>query len=216
MNAKGGTVVGGIKHPLGTHDFASYLLQAQGSGADVIALANAGSDFLNAVRAAKDFGVTGSGGQLLAGMIVTLTDTYALGLENAQGMLLTTGFYWDRDEQTREWSKRFYERTGEMRSEFEAGTYSALTNYLKAIEKAGTDDRDAVMKALRSGPINDFFVRNGTLREDGRLVYDMYLAQVKPPKESKGDWDFYKILRTIPGEDAYMPLSASKCELVKN
>jgi branched-chain amino acid transport system substrate-binding protein len=215
VKAKGGEVVGGVRHPLGTQDFSSFLLQAQNTNADVIALANAGPDFLNGVRAAKDFGVTKDGGKKLAGMIVTLSDTHALGLNNAQGLLLTTGFYWDQDEQTREWAKRFEQRAGFKPNEFHAGTYSALSNYLKAIDKAGTDDRDAVMKVMRETPVNDFFARNGKLRADGRLVYDMYLAQVKTPKESKGEWDYYKILRTIPGDQAYMPLSQSKCPLVK-
>lgn len=213
VESRGGEVVGGIRHPHPTTDFSSFVLQAQSSGADVIALANAGPDFSNAVRSANEFGIT-QGGQLVAGMITTLTDTHALGLDVAQGLYLTTGYYWDHDERTRDFANRFMERHGIMPNEFHAGVYSVLTNYLKAVEAAGTDERDAVMARMREEPINDFFARNGTLREDGRLVYDMYLARVKSPEESSGEWDYYDVVRTIPGENAYMPLSESKCHLV--
>lgn len=213
VEARGGEVVGAIRHPHPTVDFSSYVLQAQNSGAGVIALANAGPDFTNAVRAAGDFGISG-GSQQVAGMIATLTDIHALGLEAAQGLYLTTGFYWDMDEQTREWSQRFFEKAGHMPNMFHAGTYSALTHYLKGVEKADSDEQAEVMQAMRDMPINDFFARNGTLRKDGRMVYDMYLAQVKTPAQSKAPWDYYRIVRTIEGEQAYLPLSESRCALV--
>lgn len=213
VKANGGNVVGKVRHPLSTTDFASYLLQAQSSGADVVALANAGTDFSTAVKQASEFGITQSG-QILAGMLVFLHDIAALGLENAQGMQFTTGFYWDQNPEKREWSQRFYERHGSMPSMVQAGAYSAVTNYLKAVEEAGTDATKPVMKQFRSMEINDFFAKNGRIREDGRMVYDMYLARIKKPSESEGEWDLVEIVRTIPGDEAYMPLEQSTCKLV--
>lgn len=213
VKKRGGKILGSVRHPHPTTDFSSFMLQAQSSGAEVIALANAGPDFANAVRSANEFGITQK--QQAAGMIATLAETHAMGLDISQGLYLTTAFYWDRDEASREWSKRFFERAGFMPNMFHSGTYSALTNYLKAIEKAGSDDRDAVITAMRNMSLDDFYISNGKLREDGRVVHDMYLAQIKSPKESKYPWDYYRIVRTIPGDSAFMPLSESKCDLVK-
>jgi branched-chain amino acid transport system substrate-binding protein len=214
VNAAGGEVMGAIRHPLSTSDFSSYLLQAQGSGAQVIGLANAGGDTINSVKQAAEFGIT-QGGQQLAGLLLVLSDIHALGLETAQGLVLTTGFYWDMDDATREWSKRYYERMDRMPNMVQAGVYSAVTHYLKAIEAAGTDDAAKVSEKMREMPVEDFFAKNGKVRVDGRMVHDMYLARVKQPSESRYPWDYYEIVRTIPGDEAYLPLAESPCPLVK-
>ncbi|MEP1213701.1 MAG: ABC transporter substrate-binding protein [Marinobacter sp.] len=211
--ANGGEVLGKARHPLSTTDFASYLLQAQGSGAQVVGLANAGNDFSTAVKQANEFGIT-QGGQILAGMLVFLTDIQALTVDVAQGMQFTTGYYWDYDDQTREFAQRFYERHGGMPTMIHAGIYSAVTQYLKAIEATGTDDSDVVVKHMKSQPINDAFSRNGYIREDGRMVHDMYLAKIKTPAESKSEWDMAEIVRVIPGDQAYRPLELSECQYV--
>jgi branched-chain amino acid transport system substrate-binding protein len=212
--ANGGKVVGGVRVPLNTSDFSSFLLQAQASKAKVIALANAGADTTNAIKQASEFGVI-KGGQKLAGMLVFITDVNALGLEKAQGMLLTTAFYWDMNDETRKWSARFMAKEGRMPTMSQAGVYSTVAHYLKAVQAAGTDESEAVMKKMRETPVNDFFVKNGKIREDGRMVHDMYLVEVKTPAESKGPWDYYKVKATIPAEEAFQPLSASRCPLVK-
>jgi len=214
VTANGGKVVGGVRAPLNTSDFSSFLLQAQSSKAKVIALANAGADTTNAIKQASEFGIV-KGGQKLAGMLVFITDVHALGLEKAQGMLLTTAFYWDMNDETRKWSQRFLQKEGRMPTMSQAGVYSTVTHYLKAVQAAGTDESEAVMKKMRETPVNDFFVKNGKIREDGRMVHDMYLVEVKSPAESKGPWDYYKIKATIPAEEAFQPLSASRCPLVK-
>ncbi|HEY0836081.1 MAG TPA: ABC transporter substrate-binding protein [Azospirillum sp.] len=214
VKANGGEVKGAVKHPFPAQDFSSFLLQAQGSGAQVIGLANAGADTTNAIKSAAEFGIT-QGGQKLAGLLVFLSDIHSLGLQNAQGLMLTTGFYWDMDEKTREWSKRFQAKTGKMPTMVQAGVYSSLMHYFKAIEATGSDDTAAVMKKMKETKVEDFFARNGRIREDGRMVHDMYLAQVKKPAESKGPWDYYKIVRTIPAEEAFTPLSESQCPMVK-
>jgi branched-chain amino acid transport system substrate-binding protein len=210
----GGKVLGSVKHPLSTADFSSYLLQAQASGAKVIGLANAGGDFTNAVKQAREFGIVQKG-QTIAGMLVFDTDVKSLGLNVAQGMQFASGFYWDRDDKSRAFGKRFYEKHKAMPTMDQAGAYSATMNYLKAIKAAGTDDPDTVMAKLRSMDISDFFAVNGKLRIDGRMVHDMYLMEVKKPSESKSDWDLLKIVKTIPGDKAFMPLSESVCPLVK-
>ncbi len=214
IKANGGKVVGGVKHPLNSPDFSSYLLQAQQSKAKVIGLANAGGDTITAVKQAHEFGLD-KGGQKLAVLLGFISDIDSLGLETAQGLLLTEAFYWDMDDQTRAWSKRFYERTKRMPTSAQAGVYSDTTAYLNAVKNAGTTDSAAVMKVLKSTPIDDFFARNGRIREDGRMVHDMYLFEVKKPSESKGRWDDYKLLRTIPGDEAFQPLADSRCPLVK-
>jgi len=213
VKESGGKVLGNVRHPFPNADFSSFLMQAQASGAKIIGLANAGADTTNAIKQAKEFGITPT--QTLAGLLVFLTDIRALGLETAQGMMLTTGFYWDRNEETRAWSKRFYERHKAYPTMGQAGVYSALMHYFKAIEAAGTDEAVAVVNKMKELPVNDMFAKNGKVRADGRMVHDMYLAQVKTPAESKGEWDYYKIIRTIPGDEAYIPLEKSTCSLVK-
>jgi branched-chain amino acid transport system substrate-binding protein len=213
--ANGGKVLGSVRHPFPNSDFSSFLLQAQSSGAQIIGLANAGADTINAIKQAKEFGIT-QGGQKLAGLLVFITDVNSLGLDIAQGMVLTTGFYWDMDEATRAFAKRFGERMkGKMPSMVQAGTYSQVLHYLKAVAAAKTDEGIKVADKMRELPIQDFFAKNGKIRPDGRMVHDMYLAQVKAPSESKGPWDYYKILRTIPGDEAFQPLAQSTCPLVK-
>ncbi|CUJ66174.1 urea ABC transporter%2C urea binding protein [Achromobacter xylosoxidans] len=214
IKANGGKILGNVRAPLSSPDFASYLLQAQASKAKVIGLANAGTDTQNAVRQASEFGITQSG-QKLATLLVFLHDIKGLGLQAAQGLQFTTGFYWDRNAETRAWSQRYFERQKSMPSMVQAGAYSATLHYLQSVQAAGTDDADAVAAKMKEMPINDFYARNGRIRADGRMVYDMYLAQVKTPAESKGEWDLLKILDTIPGDEAYRPLSQSECPLVK-
>ena len=212
--ANGGKVLGSVKHPLNNADFSSFLLQAQGSKAKVIGMANAGGDTQNTIKQADEFGIT-KGGQSLAGLLVFLTDVHAVGLEKAQGLYLTTGFYWDLNDETRKWSDRFFKRHNKMPTMVQAGVYSSLMHYFKSVQAAGTDDASAVIAKMRATPVNDFFAKNGVLRADGRMVHDMYLAQVKKPAESKRAWDYYKILTTIPGEKAFRPLAQSECPLIK-
>ena len=214
IQANGGRVLGEVRAPLNTADFSSYLLQAQASGAKVIGLANAGRDTTNAIKQAAEFGLT-AGGQRLAALLAYINDVHSLGLPATQGMLLTSGFYWDLDEGTRAFAKRFHERTGRMPNMSQAGVYSAVTHYLKAVQASGTDATEAVMKAMRETPVNDFYAHGGHIREDGRMVHDMYLFQVKAPAASKGEWDLYERIATIPGDQAFQPLSASRCPLVK-
>ncbi|KAF2395083.1 ABC transporter substrate-binding protein [Pseudomonas frederiksbergensis] len=213
VEADGGKVVGKVRHPFPTSDFSSYILQAQGSGAEVIALANAGSDTVNSLMTASQFGVAQSG-QKLAGMVVFLNDIHAMGLAVTQGLMLTTGWYWDMNDESRAWAQRYFKRTGKMPGMVPAGIYSATTHYLNAIKATGSDDAQTVRAQMVAVPVNDMFAKNGKIRVDGRMVHDMYLAQVKTPAESKGEWDLYKIVRTIPGEEAYRPLAESKCKLV--
>lgn len=213
VNQSGGKIVGGVRHPLATSDFSSFILQAQSSGAKIVGLANAGADTINALKTAKEFGVVASG-QKIAGLLVFLHDVKSLGLETTQGLQLTTGFYWDRTPETRAWSKQFYAKTGSMPTMVHAGIYSSTMHYLKAVEASGTDDAKTVLAQMKKTPINDFFATNGTIRDDGRMVHDMYLAEVKKPSESTGEWDLFKILRTIPAEKAFRPLSESQCKLV--
>jgi branched-chain amino acid transport system substrate-binding protein len=208
----GGKVLGTIKHPLSAPDFSSFLLQAQASKAKVVGLANAGRDTQNSVRQAAEFGLT-KGGQKLATLLVFDTDVKGMGLEVAQGLLFTTGYYWDYNDETRAWSKRFYAEHKAMPTMIQAGAYSATMHYLKAIQGAGTDNADAVMKKMKATPINDFFAKNGKILPNGRMVHDMYLAEAKTPAESKGEWDLIKIKRVIPGDQAFQSASASTCTL---
>ncbi|SDG72949.1 amino acid/amide ABC transporter substrate-binding protein, HAAT family [Bradyrhizobium sp. Rc2d] len=210
----GGEVVGSTRYPPETFDQSSFLLQAQSSKAQVIGLAGSGAVLVNTIKSAQEFGIP-KGGQTLAGLLVWITDIKSLGLSSAQGLVLTNAFYWDRDDETRAWSKRFYERIKRMPHMGDAGDYSSTMHYLKAIEAAGTDEAQAVMGKMREMPINDFFAKNGRIREDGRMVHDMYVYEVKKPSESKGDWDFYKLREVIPGEQAFRPLKDSVCPLVK-
>lgn len=213
--ANGGKVVGRSRHPVNSSDFSSFMLAAQSSGAQVIALANAGGDTINSLKAVNDFQITKSGKQSVAAMVLFLTDVHSLGLQGTQGLLLTTAFYWDRTDETRKWSKRFFERMKRMPTDAQAGDYSSTLHYLKAVQAAGTDEAGAVMAKMKSTAINDLFATNGRIREDGRMVHDMYLAQVKTPAESKSPWDYFKIKAVIPAEQAFQPLSKSACPLVK-
>jgi branched-chain amino acid transport system substrate-binding protein len=212
VQAAGGKVLGSVRHPLNTADFSSYLLQAQASGAKVVAFANSAGDMINATKQANEFGLTKS--QTMVSLLVFISDVHSMELQAAQGLKLVTAFYWDRDEETRAWSKRFFERHGRMPTMVQASVYSAIRHYLGAIAAAGTDEAKAVMAKMRETPVNDFYVKNGRLREDGRLVHDMYLAQVKKPSESTKPWDYYKILTAIPGDQAFRPLAEGGCPLV--
>ncbi len=214
VKAGGGKVLGSVRHPLSTADFSSYLLQAQSSGAQIIGLANAGGDTTNAIKQAREFGIDKKG-QTLVGLLIFDTDIKSLGLNVAQGMQFTSGFYWDRDKATRDFAKRFFAIHKAMPTMDQAGAYSATMNYLKAIKAAGTDDPDAVMAKLKSMDVSDFFAVNGKIRPDGRMVHDMYLMEVKKPAESKGEWDLLKIVKTVPASEAFMPLSESTCSQVK-
>jgi branched-chain amino acid transport system substrate-binding protein len=213
--ADGGKIVGGVRHPFPTADFSSYLLQAQQSKAKVIALANAGTDTINAIKQSKDFGIV-KGGQEIVAVLLFLTDIDSLGLDAAQGLLLSTSFYWDQNDEARAWSKKFYDKVGRMPTDVQAGVGSAAGDYLRAVAATGTDDGPTVVKWMKEHPVNDFFVKNGHIRADGRMDKDMYLAQVKTPSESKGRWDYLKIVRTVPGSEAFRPLAQSECPLVKH
>ena len=214
VTAKGGEIKGAVRHPLATNDYSSFLLQAQSSGAQVIGLANAGLDTANAIKQAAEFGIVASG-QRLAALLFTLSEVHGLGLEAAQGLTLTESFYWDRDDQSREFGKRFFERTGRMPNMIHAGTYSGVMQYLKAIDKVGTDETEAVAKAMHEMPVNDLFARNGKVGANGRLISDVYLMEVKKPDESKQPWDYYKVLATVPGDEAYIKPAESGCDLAK-
>jgi branched-chain amino acid transport system substrate-binding protein len=213
IEAAGGKVVGGVRHPLNTADFSSFLLQAQSSRAQIVALANGGSDLTNSVKQAEEFGID-KGGQRLAALAAFITEVHAVGLASAQGLLLTTSFYWDRTEESRQWSKRFFARRGVMPTQAQAGVYSAVTHYLKAVDALGSDEAKAVVAKMRDMPIHDFFADHGRLRDDGRMVHDMYLVEVKKPEESRYPWDYYKIVQTIPGEEAFRPIGDSDCPLL--
>ena len=215
VKENGGTVAGSVRHPLGTNDYSSFLLQAQASGAKVIGLANAGLDTANAIKQASEFGIVQSG-QRLAALLFTLAEVHGLGAEAAQGLSLTEGFYWDRNDETREFGKRFFDRTGRMPNMIQAGTYSAVLQYLKAVKETGTDETEAVSKALHEMPVNDVFAKNGKVGANGRMIYDMYLMEVKTPDEMKGDWDYYNVLDTVPGEKAFIDPAKSGCSLASN
>jgi len=214
VKAMGGEIVGSTRYPVETFDQSSFLLQAQASKAQVVALAGSGNVLVSSIKSAQEFGIP-AGGQTLAGLLVWITDVKSLGLAAAQGLVLTNAFYWDRDDDTRAWSKRFYERIKRMPHMGDAGDYSSTMHYLEAIQAAGTDEAQAVMSKMRDMPINDFFAKNGRIREDGRMVHDMYVYEVKKPSESKGEWDYYKLREVIPGDQAFRPLKDSACPLVK-
>ena len=215
VEASGGKVLGAVRHPFPGQDFSSFLLQAQASGAKVIGLANAGADTTNAIKQAHEFGIT-QGGQNLAGLLIFITDVNALGLEPAQGLVLTEAFYWDLNDATRAWSKRFAEaHNGNMPTMVHAGVYASVLHYLKAVEAAGSKDSQAVMAKMKEMPSVDPLFGQGQVRQDGRHVHDMYLFQVKSPDESKANWDYYKVLATIPAERAFRPLAEGGCPLVK-
>ncbi len=210
----GGKVLGGVRHPLNTSDFSSFLLQAQASKAKVIGLANAGGDTINAIKQAAEFGLM-KGGQKASPLLVFITDIDSIGLETAQNLLLSEAFYWDLNDDTRAFSKRFMERVKRPPTTAQAGVYSSVLHYLKAVKAAGTTEAASVIKVMKETPINDMFAKNGKIREDGRMLHDMYLFEVKKPSESKGRWDYYKLLGTVAGNDAFQPLELSRCPLVK-
>lgn len=212
--AAGGKVLGSVRHPLNTPDFSSYLLQAQASGAKVVALANGGGDMINAIKQAGEFGLM-RGGQTMVSLLVFISDVHSMGLQTAHGLKFATAFYWDRDAESRAWSKRFFARHGAMPTMAQAGVYSAIRHYLTAIAAAGTDEAKAVMAKMRDIPVNDFYAKNARLRQDGRLMHDMYFAEVKQPAESKEPWDDYRILGTIPSATAFRSLEDGGCPLVK-
>jgi branched-chain amino acid transport system substrate-binding protein len=213
LTASGGKVLGESKHPMQAADLSSNLLQAQASHAQVIGLADAGADTVNAIKTASEFGINAPGKQKIAALQMFISDVHSLGLKYAQGMMLTTPFYWDRDDASRAWSQRFFAKTGRMPTFIQAGVYSSTLHYLKAVQASGTDAPDAVLAQMRKTPVNDFFATNGVIRADGLMVHDMYIAEVKSPAQSKKPWDYYTIRQTIPAQDAYAPLSASRCAL---
>ena len=212
VKESGGEVLGAVRHPLSTADFSSYLLQAQASGAKVIGLANAGGDTINSIKQASQFGIV-QAGQKLAALLLFISDVHALGLPTAQGLTLTTGFYWDQSDEARAWSEKFKEQHGVMPTMVHAGVYSAVRHYLQAVKDAGTDETDAVVEKMRATPIHDAVIPEGKILANGSIVHDVFLAEVKKPEESKGEWDYYKILRTIPGDQAFLAVEDSGCEL---
>lgn len=216
IKSYGGEVIGEVRVPMGTADYSSALLQAQASGADVIAIAGSGGDAATNIKQAAEYGITTGGDQKVVSIVTSVTEIEAIGLETAQGILLPEAFYWDLNDQTREFSKRFRERTGQYPNQFTGGIYSSVSHFLKAAEAAGTTEGDAVIAKMREIPINDMMTENGRLREDGRVLRNIYLFQVKSPEESSYDHDFYKLVATVPGEQAFKPLSESECEFIKN
>jgi len=213
VKASGGEVKGAVRHPLSASDFSSFLLQAQSSKAQIIGLANAGGDTINSVKAANEFGLTKN--QTLAGLLMFISDVHSLGLKTAQGMMLTDAWYWDANDETRKFGRRFFEKMKRMPSFDQAAVYSATLTYLKAVEASGTDDADAVMATIKKTKINDVFAKGGYVRADGRMVHDMYLMKVKKPEDSKYPWDYFQLMKVIPAEEAFQPLSLSKCSMVK-
>jgi branched-chain amino acid transport system substrate-binding protein len=214
VKAKGGKVLGSVRHPLNSSDFSSFLLQAQSSKAKIVGLANAGLDTTNSIKQAAEFGIV-TGGQKVAGLLMTLAEVHGLGLQAAQGLVLTEAFYWDRDDKSREFSERFLKRTGRMPNMIQAGTYSATLQYLKAVKAAGSKDSDAVAKKLKELPVDDMFAQGGKVLGNGRMVHDLYLFEVKKPSESKKPWDYYKMIATVPGDKAFSTAAASGCPLTK-
>jgi len=214
VEKNGGKVLGSVKVPLNNADFSSFLLQAQSSKAKIIGLANAGGDTQNSIKQAAEFGIV-QGGQKLAGLLVFIADVHSLGLQTAQGLQLTESFYWDQDDQTRAWSKKFFDKFHKEPTMIHAGVYSAVTHYLESVKATGSVDGPTVVKDLKAKPVNDFVIRNGHFQDDGMLVHDMYLYEVKKPSESKGEWDLYKLIATIPGAEAYKRPNGNECPMVK-
>lgn len=213
VKANGGTVAGSVKHPLSASDFSSFLLQAQASKAQILGLANAGGDTINAIKAANEFGVTKT--MKLAGLLMFINDIHSLGLNATHGLYLTDSWYWNQNEEARKWSRRYFEKMKKMPSSLQAADYSAVMTYLNAVKAAGTDDTEKVMAKLKSMKVNDMYAKNGYIRGDGSMIHDMYLMQVKAQSESKEPWDYYKVTQTIPGEQAFTTKAESKCALWK-
>jgi len=211
---EGGKVLGSVKVPLGTSDFSRYLLQAKTSRAKIIGLAISGQDMINAIKQASAFSIV-QDGQRLAGLLIFISDVYSLGLETAQGLLMTSAYYWDQNEKTRAWAERFFSKMQRMPTMVQAGVYGAITHYLKAVQAAGSTDPDTVMAKMREMPIDDFMTHHGKLRIDGRVLRDMYLYEVKKPSESKYPWDYFKLLQTIPADEAFRPLDEGGCPLAR-
>jgi branched-chain amino acid transport system substrate-binding protein len=214
VKSKGGQVLGAVRHPLAANDFSSFLLQAQSSGANVVGFANAGLDTANAIKQAAEFGLT-QGGTRLAALLFTLAEVKGLGLKAAQGLTLTEGWYWDQSDENRAFAKRYMEKTGRMPNMIHMGTYSTVLQYLKAVQKAGTDATEPVAKLLHEMPVEDIFAKKGKVLPNGRMVYDMYLFQVKKPDESKGEWDMYKQLAKVPGDEAFLSVAESGCQVTQ-
>ena len=213
VEAAGGKVVGSVKHPLSATDFSSFLLQAQASKAEILGLANAGGDTINSIKAANEFGITKT--MKLAGLLVFINDIHSLGLKTTQGMYLTDSWYWNRDADTRAWSRKFFEKVKRMPSSIQAGDYSATLQYLNAVKATGSDDSDKVLAQMKKTPVNDIFAKGGFIRGDGRMVHDMYLMQVKSPDKSVEPWDYYNVVQTFKGEQAWTTKAESKCALWK-
>ena len=213
VKAAGGTVVGSVKHPLSASDFSSFLLQAQSSKAQILGLANAGGDTINSIKAANEFGITKT--MKLAGLLVFINDIHSLGLKTTQGMYLTDSWYWNRDAETRAWSRKFFEKVKRMPSSIQAGDYSATLNYLNAVKATNSDDPDKVLAQMKKTKVNDIFAKGGFIRDDGRMVHDMYLMQVKSPDKSTEPWDYYNVVQTFKGEEAWTTKAESKCALWK-
>jgi branched-chain amino acid transport system substrate-binding protein len=209
VKAAGGSVVGTVKHPLSASDFSSFLLQAQGSKAQILGLANAGGDTINSIKAANEFGVTKT--MKLAGLLVFINDIHSLGLKTTQGMYLTDSWYWNRDAETRAWGRRFFEKMKRMPSSIQAGDYSATQHFLAAVKATGTDNADKVLAQMKQTKVNDIFAKGGFIRGDGRMVHDMYLMQVKSPDKSVEPWDYYNVVQTFKGEEAWTTKAESKC-----
>jgi branched-chain amino acid transport system substrate-binding protein len=214
VEQSGGKVVGAVRHPYNTPDLASFVLQAQASKAKIIGIASGPPDNVNAIKLGGEFGLF-SQGQQMAGLLVLITDVHGMGLKAAQGLVLTTSFYWDMDDKTREWSKRFFAKMNKMPTMWHAGIYSAVTHYLNGVKATGTDEPLKVAAQMRSVPIEDFFARHGKLREDGLMVHDLVVVEVKKPEESKYPWDYYKVIETIPGEEAFQPPDPEACQMLK-
>ncbi|MFV0281322.1 MAG: ABC transporter substrate-binding protein [Rhodoblastus sp.] len=213
VEAAGGKVLGSVRHPINTADFSSYLLQAQQSKAKIIGMANGGGDTINLIKQAGEFGIVAAG-QNLAGIVMFISDIHSLGLKTAQGLIITEGYYWDKDERSREFGKKFFARMNRMPTMNQVSTYSATLHYLKAVKAAGTRETKAVMAKMREMPVRDYFTQNGYLREDGRMVHSMLLLQVKKPEESKYPWDYYKVLAEVPGDQVFRPMKDGGCPLV--
>ena len=213
VKANGGTVVGAVRHPQDTADLSSFLFQAQTSKAKVIGLANAGGDTINSIKQANEFGII-RGGQKMIGLLTYISDVHGMGLQYAKGLILASAFYWDLTDETRAWTRRFMERSKKIPTMANAGAYGATLHYLKAIKEAGTDEAQAVVRKMKELPVNDFFTKGGSVREDGRVIRSMYLFQVKSPEESKYPYDYYKLLNTVPGDQAFRPLAEGGCPMV--